>query len=45
VSLKRSLPLGRREAVLLRYDEERADLIKILVIGTADTPYAGGCEI
>ena len=42
VSLKRSLPLGRREAVLLRYDEERADMIKILVIGTAGTPYAGG---
>jgi ubiquitin-protein ligase len=43
VALRRDLPLNRREGVILRYDEERADFIKILIFGSEDTPYAAGC--
>ena len=27
----------------MRFDEERCDLIKLLIIGGLDTPYAAGC--
>ena len=27
-AMRRDLPLGRREGVVLRFDEERADLLK-----------------
>jgi ubiquitin-protein ligase len=43
VALRRDLPLNRREGVVLRYDEERADYIKIVIFGSEDTPYAAGC--
>jgi ubiquitin-protein ligase len=43
VALRRDLPLNRREGVILRYDEERADFIKIVIFGSDDTPYAAGC--
>jgi hypothetical protein len=33
----------RQEAVIVRFDEERCDLIKLLIIGGLDTPYAAGC--
>ena len=42
VALRRDLPLNRREAVVLRFDEERADFIKVVVFGSEDTPYAAG---
>ena len=31
------------QGVMVRFDEERCDLIKVLIIGNIDTPYAGGC--
>ena len=43
VSMQRDLPLSLREAVMVRFDEERADVIKLLIVGCTDTPYAGGC--
>lgn len=43
VAMRRDLPLGRREGIILRYDEQRADFIKILIFGSAETPYAAGC--
>ena len=41
--MQRDLPLSLREAVMVRFDEERADVIKLLIVGCTDTPYAGGC--
>ena len=43
VAMQRDLPLSLREAVMVRFDEERADVIKLLIVGCTDTPYAGGC--
>ena len=37
------LTLGACQGVIVRFDEERCDLIKVLIIGSIDTPYAGGC--
>jgi len=28
-AMRRDLPLGRREGVVVRFDEERADLLKV----------------
>lgn len=43
VAMQRDLPVSLQEAVIVRFDEERCDFIKLLIIGSMDTPYAAGC--
>jgi baculoviral IAP repeat-containing protein 6 len=42
-SLASSLPLSTSSSVFVRCDEERMDLMKVLITGPSDTPYANGC--
>jgi len=42
-SLSTSLPLCKESSIFVRVDEERLDVIKALITGPQDTPYAGGC--
>ncbi|CAB3999527.1 baculoviral IAP repeat-containing 6-like [Paramuricea clavata] len=42
-SLSTSLPLSYSSSVFVRCDEERLDIMKVLMTGPADTPYANGC--
>lgn len=41
--LPTSLPLNLNSSVFVRYDSERIDLVKAIIIGPKDTPYALGC--
>uniref|UniRef100_A0A8C4Q1J4 Dual E2 ubiquitin-conjugating enzyme/E3 ubiquitin-protein ligase BIRC6 n=1 Tax=Eptatretus burgeri TaxID=7764 RepID=A0A8C4Q1J4_EPTBU len=43
VTLSTSLPLSASSSVFVRCDEERLDVMKVLITGPADTPYANGC--
>ncbi|XP_074501768.1 dual E2 ubiquitin-conjugating enzyme/E3 ubiquitin-protein ligase BIRC6 isoform X2 [Sebastes fasciatus] len=43
VTLSTSLPLSSSSSVIVRCDEERLDIMKVLITGPADTPYANGC--
>ena len=43
VAMQRDLPVSLQEAIIVRFDEERCDFIKLLIIGSLDTPYAAGC--
>ncbi|XP_063347269.1 baculoviral IAP repeat-containing protein 6 isoform X5 [Pelmatolapia mariae] len=43
VTLSTSLPLSASSSVFVRCDEERLDIMKVLITGPADTPYANGC--
>uniref|UniRef100_A0A3Q3GHE9 UBC core domain-containing protein n=1 Tax=Labrus bergylta TaxID=56723 RepID=A0A3Q3GHE9_9LABR len=43
VTLSTSLPLSSFSSVFVRCDEERLDIMKVLITGPADTPYANGC--
>ncbi|XP_055083393.1 baculoviral IAP repeat-containing protein 6 isoform X2 [Periophthalmus magnuspinnatus] len=43
VTLSTSLPLSSCSSVFVRCDEERLDIMKVLITGPADTPYANGC--
>ncbi|XP_078714316.1 dual E2 ubiquitin-conjugating enzyme/E3 ubiquitin-protein ligase BIRC6 isoform X2 [Lampetra fluviatilis] len=43
VTLSTSLPLSACSSVFVRCDEERLDIMKVLITGPADTPYANGC--
>ncbi|CAL1542612.1 unnamed protein product [Lymnaea stagnalis] len=43
VTLSTSLPLAFSSSVFVRCDEERLDVIKVLITGPSDTPYANGC--
>ncbi|XP_061221873.1 baculoviral IAP repeat-containing protein 6 isoform X8 [Neopsephotus bourkii] len=43
VTLSTSLPLSSSSSVFVRCDEERLDIMKVLITGPADTPYANGC--
>ena len=38
-----ALPVEDTNAIFLRVDESRVDVIKTLIIGATGTPYAGGC--
>lgn len=38
-----SLPLNLNSSVFVRADEERIDMMKALIVGPKDTPYALGC--
>ncbi|XP_071961824.1 dual E2 ubiquitin-conjugating enzyme/E3 ubiquitin-protein ligase BIRC6-like isoform X2 [Antedon mediterranea] len=43
VTISTSLPLSASSSVFVRCDEERLDLMKVLITGPGDTPYANGC--
>ncbi|GCB61656.1 dual E2 ubiquitin-conjugating enzyme/E3 ubiquitin-protein ligase BIRC6 isoform X1 [Scyliorhinus torazame] len=43
VTLSTSLPLSSSSSVFVRCDEERLDIMKVLITGPSDTPYANGC--
>jgi baculoviral IAP repeat-containing protein 6 len=43
VTLSNSLPLSYSSSVFVRCDEERLDVMKVLITGPQDTPYANGC--
>ncbi|KAG2467020.1 BIRC6 protein, partial [Polypterus senegalus] len=43
VTLSTSLPLSSSSSVFVRCDDDRLDIMKVLITGPADTPYANGC--
>ena len=43
--LSKNLPLNYTNSIFLKYDESRMDLMKSLIIGSDDTPYASGVYI
>ncbi|GAB0094178.1 Baculoviral IAP repeat-containing protein 6 [Sergentomyia squamirostris] len=43
VTLSTSLPLSYSSSVFVRCDSDRLDVMKVLITGPADTPYANGC--
>ncbi|XP_065205955.1 uncharacterized protein LOC135835562 [Planococcus citri] len=42
-TLSTSLPLSFSSSVFVRCDTDRLDVMKVLIIGPAETPYANGC--
>merc|ERR1712051_191080 len=44
-SLSTSLPLDFSSAIFLRTDDDKPTLIKVLITGPEDTPYASGCYV
>ncbi len=43
VTLSNSLPLSYSSSVFVRCDEDRLDVLKVLITGPQDTPYSNGC--
>jgi baculoviral IAP repeat-containing protein 6 (apollon) len=43
VTLSNSLPLSLSSTIFVRCDEERLDIMKVLITGPKNTPYANGC--
>ncbi|XP_054283105.1 baculoviral IAP repeat-containing protein 6 [Macrosteles quadrilineatus] len=43
VTLSTSLPLSFSSSVFVRCDTDRLDIMKVLITGPAETPYANGC--
>ena len=43
VTLSTSLPLSASSSVFVRCDDDRLDIMKVLITGPSDTPYANGC--
>lgn len=43
VTLATSLPLSYSSSVFVRCDMDRLDIMKVLITGPSDTPYANGC--
>ncbi|KAG8233770.1 hypothetical protein J437_LFUL003841 [Ladona fulva] len=43
VTLSTSLPLSFSSSVFVRCDMDRLDVMKVLITGPAETPYANGC--
>ncbi|XP_062534016.1 baculoviral IAP repeat-containing protein 6 isoform X2 [Armigeres subalbatus] len=43
VTLSTSLPLSYSSSVFVRCDTDRLDIMKVLITGPAETPYANGC--
>ncbi|KAK7067357.1 Baculoviral IAP repeat-containing protein 6 [Halocaridina rubra] len=43
VTLSTSLPLSYSSSVFVRTDVDRLDIMKVLITGPEDTPYANGC--
>ena len=44
-TLATSLPLSTSSSVFVRVDEDRLDVMKVLITGPEDTPYGNGCFI
>lgn len=44
-TLATSLPLSYSSSVFVRYDTVRLDVMKVLITGPSDTPYADGCFV
>ncbi|XP_050666064.1 baculoviral IAP repeat-containing protein 6-like [Leptidea sinapis] len=44
-TLATSLPLSYSSSVFVRTDTDRLDIMKVLITGPSDTPYANGCFI
>jgi len=44
-SLSTSLPLTFDSGIYLRVDEDRLDVIKVMIIGSEGTPYENGCFV
>jgi ubiquitin-protein ligase len=42
---QKNLPVAHTNAIFLRYDTERLDVMKVLVFGASGTPYAHGAFI
>ncbi|XP_065205965.1 baculoviral IAP repeat-containing protein 6-like [Planococcus citri] len=42
-TISTSLPLSYSSTVFVRCDTDRLDVMKVLIIGPAETPYANGC--
>ena len=42
-SLKEALPISITNSIFVRYGQNEMDLMKGLIIGSADTPYSSGC--
>ncbi|XP_041468480.1 baculoviral IAP repeat-containing protein 6-like isoform X2 [Lytechinus variegatus] len=43
VTLSTSLPLSASSSVFVRCDEDRLDVMKVLITGPSETPYSNGC--
>ncbi|XP_067212436.1 baculoviral IAP repeat-containing protein 6 isoform X3 [Linepithema humile] len=43
VTLSTALPLSYSSSVFVRCDADRLDIMKVLITGPAETPYANGC--
>ncbi|KAI5706957.1 hypothetical protein M8J75_012873 [Diaphorina citri] len=43
VTLSTALPLSYSSSVFVRCDSDRLDIMKVLITGPSDTPYASGC--
>lgn len=43
VTLSTSLPLSFSSSVFVRCDNDRLDVMKVLITGPSETPYANGC--
>jgi ubiquitin-protein ligase len=43
VTLSNSLPVSFSSSVFVRCDEERLDVMKVMITGPIDTPYENGC--
>ncbi|XP_034941309.1 baculoviral IAP repeat-containing protein 6 isoform X2 [Chelonus insularis] len=43
VTLSTALPLSYSSSVFVRCDSDRLDIMKVLITGPAETPYANGC--
>ena len=43
VTLSHALPLSYSSSVFVRCDADRLDIMKVLITGPAETPYANGC--
>lgn len=43
VTLSTSLPLSYSSSVFVRCDTDRLDIMKVLITGPSETPYANGC--
>ncbi|GBP68238.1 Baculoviral IAP repeat-containing protein 6 [Eumeta japonica] len=44
-TLSTSLPLSYSSSVFVRTDTDRLDVMKVLITGPSDTPYANGCFV
>ena len=43
VTLSTALPLSSSSSIFVRFDEERIDVMKVIITGPSETPYSSGC--